>query len=125
MSGAPFWSDSHDGETIRQIRAEDLPAIFSSFETAAPPPSSTAPIPTKMPIAEDQEKLLINALRVSLNLGTNVDETLFKEMAEAMVRCKVHCMAEEQEETIEKLHRIHLVVVNNNKNNKISTDMRS
>ena len=121
MSGAPCWSDSPHVETIQQIRAEDLPAIFSSLEIAAPPPSSTAPIPTKIPIAEEQERLLINALRVSLNLGTNVDETLFKEMAEAMVRCKVRCMAEEQEETIEKLHRVHLEDVNTNENNKSSS----
>jgi hypothetical protein len=101
---------SHDHGTSSQV---DLSAIFSSLEIVTPKQSSAT-----MPIDEEQGQILINALRNSLNLGASVDDTLFKEMAEAMMRCKLRCMAYEKDETIEKMSQMHIQVENKNQHNR-------
>ena len=93
----PYRNPSYDHEATNHAAVQDLPTIFSSLEIA--PPSIKN---------DQQEQILMNALRTSLNLGTNVDDAMYKEMAEAMIRCKMRCVAEEQERTREKMHRMHI-----------------
>lgn len=94
----------------------DLSAVFSSLEIAANKQSTAAPS-TTLPIDEEQNQALINALRASLNLGANGDDILFKEMAEAMLRCKLRCISQEKEEVIKNMSQMHIQDENNNQVN--------
>jgi hypothetical protein len=94
----------------------DLSAVFSSLEIAANKQSIATPS-TTLPIDDEQNQVLINALRASLNLGANGDDILFKEMAEAMLRCKLRCISQEKEEVIKNMNQMHIQDENNNQVN--------